>query len=207
MSIMPKICTFIFILFTGTSFGQNGIDYSLYISVAVFDKEPLTSSEENQDEIFSLDSSYSLTHYPEQGLSAFISDSVTLSRISRKRLLVAYLVNNSTDTITVNRIDEAIYKCETQVLVNQKWETFQLTLPSDCGNSYYDSKLPPRTYYVLQIPDPTDGNIDTKFRVKFISKKIELFTNAITIKLTKERIAKTKQEIKPVPWVSEPNGY
>jgi hypothetical protein len=176
------------------SLGQDKIDYELFTSIDIHFKDSWTNENEATNEIYSLDSSFLSRQHPSIGLSAFTIDSITTNQLDNKRSFVGYFVNYSNDTIKLDRNDNAIDHTETQILVKNKWVTFQLTLPSDCGNSYFTSNLSPMTYYVIKIPDPTNGNIETKMRVNII------YTNELSIKLTQERIDKTRRKIKPIQW-------
>jgi len=191
----------VFLLVATFSYGQS-IDRSLYTSVNVFSTKPRPFNAVPYNEFNKLDSSNFLKDYKIKGLTAFITDSTIKSKYYNSNLLIGYFVNNTNDTLLIDRRDEAINKTETQIFINNKWVTFQLNLPSDCGLSYFETKLPPKSYYVLQIPDPTvtDEEIETKFRVKFAFDKKVFYTNAIIVKLTQERIAKTKQKINPHLW-------
>ena len=186
-------------LISGNIYGQ-GIDYSLYTSINVLSTSRVYLNGIPDNEYKKIDNNRFLNDNRPRNLTAHISDSSTKSNYYNETLLIGYFINNSNDTLLIDRCDGAILKAETQIFTGNKWVTFQLNLPSDCGLSYFATKLPPKSYYILQIPDPSDGPIVTKFRVKFRYAKDVFYTNDIVVRLTQERIAKTKQKINPFIW-------
>ncbi len=189
-------------MLTSQHFYGQGIDHSLYTSINIFLTKPNPYDNIPDNEFYKIDSNALLKQIRLEDLTAFIADSTTQSKYYNANLLIGYFVNNSYDTLLIDRCDDAILKSETQIFIKNKWVTFQLNLPSDCGLSYFTTKLPPKSYYVLQIPDPTtsDGGIETKFRVKFTFDNKMFYTNSVIVKLSQERISKTKHKINPRLW-------
>jgi hypothetical protein len=187
------------VLLNLTCIGQN-YDRDLYTSVDVFYKTYWTRKNTLTNEVFPMTDSFSLSRKTPSGLHTILVDSTVIPDDTKKLSFVGFFINNTPDTIIVYRNDNAIHEVETQILINEKWLSFQLTANSDCGESYFKSKLPPYSYYIIYIPDPSAGHIKTKLRLKIPFQNGFLYSNEVDVMLTPERIAKTKIKIKPIDW-------
>ncbi|PJE45998.1 MAG: hypothetical protein CUR34_11695 [Sediminibacterium sp.] len=187
----------IIILLPSLSFGQSKIDFGRYTKVWV-----LNTSDEPQNLLLSENTSIkSNNFFPNSKLnelSLYIPGNNNLIFKNGNKYILSYLINNSIDTISIDRCDATIYPAETQILVNSEWKTFQISMGSSCGNSYFKSGLLPKSFYTLHIERPFEGDVPTKFRVKLKFGNKEYFSNVCSIKLTKEEIQKSNLPIKPL---------
>ncbi len=177
-------------------FSQNRIDFARYTSVWVADKNPDPKSW-IPDEIRSIDN-LPLSLQKSSGLTVFIPDSNKIILNNQPVFILGYLINNSCDTLLIDRCDATIYPAETQIFVNEEWKLFQISMGSSCGNSYFKAQLPPQSYYALHINRPNPGDTETEFRVKFKFGDKEFFSNSCKVFLSKEEIEKAGKSIRPM---------
>jgi hypothetical protein len=184
------------IFFPLLTFSQSKFDYGRYTKVWVLDKD-------SSHPKFKIDENNLITNHSPvpisklKNLSLFIPDSNSIVFTNGNKYILSYLINSSSDTVLIDRCDATIYPVETQILVNSQWKTFQISAGSTCGNSYFKGTLLPKSYYILQIERPMEGNIQTEFRVKLKFDNTEYFSNPTLIKLTKAEIQKAGTTIKP----------
>ena len=186
----------ILILLPSVLFAQSKIDFGRYTQVWV-----VNTSDKTQNDILNENNSIKVTNpfatSKLNELSIYIPDNNNLTFENGNKYIVSYLINNSLDTILIDRCDATIYPAETQILVNSEWKTFQISMGSSCGNSYFKASLFPKLYYTLHIERPIEGDITTKFRIKLKFDNKIYFSNVCSIKLTKEEIQKANITIKP----------
>lgn len=184
-------------LFPVLAFSQARIDFGRYTKIWVLDMDSSRPK-------FSTNESIPITAHPAfpikklNALSLYIPDDNDIVFPNGNRYIRSYLINASSDTVLIDRCDATIYPAETQILVNSEWKTFQISMGSSCGNSDFKSPLLPRSYYLLNVERPNEGNIQTKFRVRVVFGDKEYVSNAIRINLTKEEILKAGIPIKPL---------
>lgn len=186
----------LFFFFPILSFSQSKFDYGRYTKVWVLDKDssrPKFKIDENNPILYHS----AFPFLKENALSMYIPDSNAIVITNGNSYILSYLINPSADSAFIDRCDATIYPAETQILINKKWKTFQISAGSTCGNSYFKSILLPKSYYTLHIERPSVGNIKTKFRVKLKLGNTECVSNTILINLTKEEIQKAGLPIKP----------
>ena len=183
-------------LFPVLASSQVRIDFGRYTHVWVLDMDSSRPK-------FSTNESIPITAHANfplkklKTLSLYIPDNNDIVFPNGNRYIRGYLINASSDTVLVDRCDATIYPAETQILVNSEWKTFQISMGSSCGNSDFKSLLLPRSYYLLNIERPNEGDIKTKFRFRVVFGDKEYVSNAIRVNLTKEEIQKAGVPIKP----------
>jgi hypothetical protein len=87
--------------------------------------------------------------------------------------------------------------------VDGEWKLFQRSYGSSCGNSYFKSVLPPRSYYILHVSRPFHvespvAQVETEYRLKFKLGGKDYYSNPTRVELAKEDIEKAGSEIKPL---------
>jgi hypothetical protein len=179
------------------SFSQDKMDFARYTSIWVTDKNPDPKSW-IPNEVHTIDKNLPAAIQRSDDLAVFIPDSNRVIRRNQSVYILAYLVNNSCDTLLIDRCDATIYPAETQIFVDGEWKLFQISMGSSCGNSYYKAHLPPQSYYILHITRPKPGDIETKFRVKFKFGDKEYFSNPCNLFITKEEFQKAGKTIQPL---------
>ena len=179
------------------SFSQDRIDFARYTSVWVADKNPDPKSW-IPDEIHSIDNNLPLSIRKSVGLTVFIPDSNKVILNNQPVFILGYLINNSCDTLLIDRCDATIYPAESQIFVNGEWKLFQISMGSSCGNSYFKAQLPPQSYYALHINRPKPGDLETEFRIRFKFGDKEYFSNSCKVFLTKDEIQKAGKAIQPL---------
>ena len=185
------------ILFPTLTFAQDRFDFSRYTSIWVADKNPDPKSW-TSDEIYSIERESPFNECNKMGLTVLIPDSNDVIMRGKSVFILGYLINNSSDTLLIDRCDATIYPAETQIMVDGEWKTFQISIGSSCGNSYFKAQLPPKSYYVLHINRPTVGNIQTQFRLKLKLGGKEYLSNSCPIMLTGEEFQKAGEPVKPL---------
>jgi hypothetical protein len=183
-------------LFPMLTFAQKEFDPKRYTQFWVIDNDssrPKLRIEENNS--ISNQSPFPISNI--STLALYIPDSNRLVFKNRNKFILCYLINFSSDTLSIDRCDATIYPSETQIFVNAKWKTFQIGMGSSCGNSYFSSKIFPKSFYTLEITRPSEGNIQTKFRAKIKVGNKEYFSNPTIILLSKEEIEKAGNTINP----------
>lgn len=179
------------------TFAQDRFDFSRYTSIWVADKNPDPKSW-TSDEIYSIERESPFNECNKMGLTVLIPDSNDVIMRGKSVFILGYLINNSSDTLLIDRCDATIYPAETQIMVDGEWKTFQISIGSSCGNSYFKAQLPPKSYYVLHINRPTAGNTQAQFRLKLKLGNKEYLSNSCFIMLTGEEIQKAGQQIEPL---------
>ena len=197
MHLLVMKCLVLLLLIPTFSFSQAKVDFARYTSVWVADKNPDPKGW-IPDEIHSIDKNSPLSLQKSNDLTVFIPDSNRVILNNQSVYILGYLINNSCDTLLIDRCDATIYRSETQIFVNGEWKLFQISMGSSCGNSYFKTQLPPQCYYVLHINRPKPGDIETKFRVRFKFGDKEFFSNSCNVFLTKEEIKKAGKSIHPL---------
>ena len=185
------------LLFPLLSFSQFKFDLKRYTKVWVLDKDssrPKFKTDENN--LITKENPFPIPKL--NSLVLYIPDTNAIASTNENKYILSYLINASSDTVLIDRCDATIYPAETQILVNKEWKTFQISLGSTCGNSYFTGKLLPKSYYTLHIERPSEGNIKTKFRVKLKFGNTEYLSNTIELNLPKEEIQKAGLPIKPL---------
>jgi hypothetical protein len=185
----------IFLLLPCFSLAQSRWDFSRYTAIVVADKNPNPGSLIS-DEIYSIEKESPFNKCNKTELTILMPDSNNVSIRGESTYILGYLINNSSDSFLIDRCDALIYPAETQIMVDCEWKTFQISARSTCGNSYFKTPLPPKSYYVLYILRPTAGNIQTQFRIKLKLGGKEYLSNPCFIILTGEEIRKAGQPIK-----------
>lgn len=187
----------ILLLFPALAFTQDHLDFSRYTSIWVADKNPDPKSW-IVNEIYSIEQESSFNSCSKTELTVLIPDSNEVVFKGKPIFILGYLINNSADTILIDRCDATIYPAETQIMVDCEWKTFQISIGSTCGNSYFKAQLPPKSYYVLHINRPNGGEIQTQFRLKLKLGGKEYLSNPCPIMLTGEEFQKAGEPIKPL---------
>jgi hypothetical protein len=183
-----------FLLVPSIGIGQGILDLSRYTSIWVADKNPDPKSW-IPNETYSIEKESPFNNCDRTGLTVLIPDSNEVVVKGKPIFILGYLINNSSDTILIDRCDATIYPAETQVMVDCEWKTFQVSIGSTCGNSYFKSGLPPKSYYILHINRPTSGDIQTQFRLKLKLDGKEYVSNPCSVGLTGEEIQKARQSL------------
>lgn len=185
------------LLLPSLSFAQSKFDFGRYTQIWV-----INANEKSHDFLYResnlISSRTPVANFKLTELSLYIPGNNDVRFSNGNKYILAYLINNSSDTISIDRCDATIYPAETQILVNSEWKTFQISMGSSCGNSYFKAGLLPKSYYSLHIQRPSEGDIPTNFRVRLKIGNKEYFSNACSIKLTREEIQKTNVTIKPM---------
>ena len=186
-----------FLLLPSLALAQHRLDLSRYTSIWVAEKNPDPKSW-TSEEIYSIEKESSFNDCNKKGLTVLIPDSNDVIIKGKSVFILGYLINNSSETLWIDRCDATVYPAETQIIVDCEWKTFQISMGSSCGNSYFEAKLPPNSYYVLHINKPPEGNTQTQFRIKLKLGSKDYFSNPCPIRLTSEEIQKAGQPIKPL---------
>jgi hypothetical protein len=108
-----------------------------------------------------------------------------------------FIVNNSTDTIPIPRIDAVIDNVASSVSyiandnTSQQWFSFQKTSKLvECGNSFWTMKLPPHTVIASQIESEylNLGDTSVYYRLELTLGKEKIISNDIKINLMKKQM-------------------
>jgi hypothetical protein len=190
----PILILFLLPLFSSA---QNKLDFTRYADVWVNPRGSVTRG--FSEESYPLTSHTIFPATDSHKPMLYIPAAADTTLANGKRFIQAYLINGMPGPFTINRCDGDIYPAETQILVNEEWKTFQVSMGSTCGNSYFASVLPPKSFYNLWIEVKTGayGTIPTPFRLKLRMENTNYFSNPHTIYLTAEEIAKAGTKITP----------
>jgi hypothetical protein len=180
------------------SSAQNKFDFARYASVLVNPKGVATRGLSEESFPLTSNAIFPLTDTLKPTLYIPVAADTTIA--NGNRYMQAYLINGMPDPFKIDRCDATIYPAETQILVNGEWKTFQVSITSICGNSYFASMLPPKSFYNLWIEVKTSahGTIPTQFRLKLRMGNTDYFSNSHTIYLTKEETGKAGTKIEPL---------
>jgi hypothetical protein len=186
----------LFLLLPFVSAAQGKIDFGRYTQAWV-----IAADEEldrwKEKEIYAISKQPVLSRQPE-GISVFIPDTARIIKPNGTAYILAYLLNNTKDTVKIDRADATIAEPETQIFVEGEWKRFQVSIGSSCGNSYFSVPLPPKSYNILHIEQREVGNTATLYRVKIVIEGKTYFSNPATIYLTRAAIAKAGTDIRPL---------
>jgi hypothetical protein len=90
---------------------------------------------------------------------------------------LVWLINNSKDTITL-QMQDWLYICILEALdLNSEWRPIEYWRFSNCGNSYYNKRLLPKTANSFVISIPKIGNYKTKLRFKLLGMDKFYYSN------------------------------
>lgn len=185
----------ILLLFSNFIYAQPNINYSGYTNVWVKRKNP-NSKSWIPNEVFSIKKKSAFNKCDKNDLTILIPDSNKVFNKVNDGYILCYLINNTLDTFLIDRCDATIFPAETQILVNGIWQKFQISRGSSCGNSYFKSRLPPKSYYTIWIHRPTEGNNPTLFRLKLNLNNKAYYSNPCSLMLPIEAIQNAGQSIK-----------
>lgn len=97
----------------------------------------------------------------------------------------AYLLNNTTDSIEIERIDATLANVREYFFIKNKWIAFRTNGTSTCGNSYFSNKLPPNRQLSLELTNDilTDGRKKIPYKISILIGAQQIESNVITVKL------------------------
>ena len=120
------------------------------------------------------------------GIVLYIPDNPHITMPNGNKFIQVYLMNNTNDTVTINRIDATIGQIETEVKVGNEWKLFQRNSGSSCGNSYFKAKLKAHNYYNVEIQNDVHGNMNVPFRVVVHINDQRIVSNETTTQVSKD---------------------
>jgi len=88
-----------------------------------------------------------------------------------------WFVNNSNDTIKLQRQDRLLIFILEAKTKNGSWSPMQYWKNSSCGNSYFIEYMPPKKARAVIYKLPNKGDFKTKFRVKLLGKDKFFYSN------------------------------
>lgn len=88
-----------------------------------------------------------------------------------------WIVNNSLDTVKIQRQDGSLIYIIEGKTKNVSWSPIEYWEFSECGNSYSIEKIAPKTARSLIIIPPKKGDYKTLFRIKLLGKNNFYFSN------------------------------
>jgi hypothetical protein len=96
-----------------------------------------------------------------------------------------YLLNNTTDSVEIARIDATLANVQEYFFVNNKWITFRKNGTSTCGNSYFKSKLAPNRQLALELNNEvlTDGKNKIPYKISILIGAQLIESNVIQVYL------------------------
>jgi hypothetical protein len=180
------------------SLAQNSIDMSRHASVWVMPKTGMNFSLLSESYPLMTDTRFPVAEKNKPTL--YIPADTVVTASNGNRYIQAYLINAMSDAFKIDRCDATLYPAETQILVNKEWKTYQRSMGSTCGNSYFTSTLLPGSFYSLRIDvnTATNGNLATQFRLKIRIENNDYVSNPYTMYLTKKEIEKAGKRIEPL---------
>jgi|GEM_PF-1375609 hypothetical protein len=188
---------FLLLLLPFASSAQEKTDFSRYTKAWVIASDEIIDRWWKEKEVYAISKSSALSRQP-GGVSVFIPDTARIAKPNGSVYILAYLVNNSGDTISIARADNTIAAPETQIFAEGAWKRFQISMGSVCANSYFSTPLPPKSYNILHIEQPEAGDTETLFRVKMVIEGKTYFSNPCAVYLNKNTIAKAGTYIRPL---------
>lgn len=131
------------------------------------------------------------------GVQLYIPQNPDTTRPNGDKYIKAFLINNSTDSVSLDRIDATI-AVQTEIRIDGKWKLFQKNMGSSCGNSYYKRKLPAKKYLSLIIEIRDGGSIKVPYRsIVYVNNK-QIISNETEIYVTPKLIELAGTPIKSI---------
>ncbi len=110
------------------------------------------------------------------------------------------LINNTSDSVTIERIDATVANVQEYFFINRKWVSFRQNHTSTCGNSYYRNTLAPYHKINLQLEnnDLTDGENKVKYKISITLGGQLVISNVIVVKMHDNQIARVLEGKHPL---------
>ena len=108
-----------------------------------------------------------------------------------------YIENNTKDTIFIKRQDATVDGLKDYFYLKGNWYQIRSNGFSECGNSYFKSKLLPykKAYLELVNYSLTNGTEKVKYKISIDLNDKEYFSNEIEIHLYKKQLKRLKKII------------
>jgi hypothetical protein len=100
--------------------------------------------------------------------------------------LKCYLINNTWQSISIQRSDATIQGFTTEIYKNGQWLTFQFDLgliTPRCGNSFWRQKLNSGKSLFIKFDHMEAGNQEVLFRLKYNFGKKVIYSNSIKVEI------------------------
>lgn len=109
----------------------------------------------------------------------------------------AYLINNTTDSIEIARIDATLANVQEYFLIKNKWIAFRKNGTSTCGNSYFSNKLAPNHQLSLELSNDvlTDGNNKIPYKISILLGTRLIECNVIQVKLHDSQLKRMMESV------------
>jgi hypothetical protein len=110
-------------------------------------------------------------------LSKNKSEADSIHQVNNNGQQLVWLINNSRDTISL-QMQDWLYICILEALdLNNEWRPIEYWRFSNCGNSYYNKRLLPKTANSFITSIPQNGNYKTKLRFKLLGLNRFYYSN------------------------------
>lgn len=130
--------------------------------------------------LFNIDISVLKKKCSDKGLNIFLPDSCYLKSSNGKDIIVAFLYNNSLDTILTSDCDGMVMKSALEVKQNDKWIVYHKSEDIECWVDCVQQYLFPGQYSVLAIFSEKKGTDKIPLRIKMKTDHGEYLSNVVT---------------------------